>query len=281
MRSRRANGHPCAAPGALLAIFAILAGVPLVSAADEPAPASAPASGETEVRGAVADGPPPWLAVQEMDVQEAIEEVAADPALATERTERRLRWIGDGEEQVLEPPGWVKWIGELFGWIAAASRLLVWLLITLLVALLALYALRLAKSVDRKRGGETAAVPTHVRDLDIRPESLPDDIGAAAWALWERGERREAMSLLYRGLLSRLVHVHEVPIRDSSTEGDSLALAERHLPRARQGYVARLIRTWQHAVYGGNEPRGPEVRQLCEQFAAVLPTAETPAEVRA
>ena len=53
-------------------------------------------------------------------------------------------------------------------------------------------------------------------------------------ALWDRGDHRAALALLYRGLLSRLVHVHRVPIRDSSTEGDCLALAARCLTPRRQ-----------------------------------------------
>src|SRR4029079_6929748 len=72
--------------------------------------------------------------------------------------------------------------------------------------------------------------PTHVRDLDIRPESPTDDIGAAARQLWDRGEQRAALALLYRGMLSRLAHVHRVPIRDSSTEGDCVELASAQLP---------------------------------------------------
>ena len=82
-------------------------------------------------------------------------------------------------------------------------------------------------SARAPRGDDAFVAPTHVRDLDIRPESLPDDIGAAARALWDRGEHRAALALLYRGLLSRLAHVHRLPIRDSSTEGDCLALAAR------------------------------------------------------
>ena len=60
------------------------------------------------------------------------------------------------------------------------------------------------------RGAESAV--SHVRDLDVRPESLPDDVGAAAWALWQAGKVPAALSLLYRGALSRLIHRFEVPI---------------------------------------------------------------------
>src|SRR6185295_7845985 len=114
----------------------------------------------------------------------------------------------------------------------------------------------LVRARNRRRGGTAAIVfnpPTHVRDLDIRPETLPPDIGAAARALWDAGDRRAALALLYRGLLSRLIHVHRLPIRDSSTEGDCLELAARHLTDTRRQYAAALIRAWQRFVYGGEE----------------------------
>jgi hypothetical protein len=112
--------------------------------------------------------------------------------------------------------------------------------------------------------------PSHVRDLDIRPESLPDDVGAAALALWERGEQRAALALLYRGTLSRLVHVHAVPIRASSTEGECLALARQRVPAATGRYATQLVETWTGAVYGAQTPAGSVVQALCGEFAAAL-----------
>jgi hypothetical protein len=113
-------------------------------------------------------------------------------------------------------------------------------------------------------------MPTHVRDLDIRPESLPDDVGGAALELWERGEHRAALALLYRGVLSRLAHLHAVPIRDSTTEGDCLALAAIHLPAAAASYAERSIRVWQRAVYGNAEPTADEFHYLGTTFASAL-----------
>ena len=122
--------------------------------------------------------------------------------------------------------------------------------------------------------------PTHVQDLDIRPESLPPDIGAAARELWDRGEQRAALALLYRGLLSRLAHVYEVPIRDSSTEGDCLTLAARKLDAGRLDYATRLVRTWQRAIYGGLSIDDALVHELCAHFdihlAQPQPSAEPP-----
>jgi hypothetical protein len=109
-----------------------------------------------------------------------------------------------------------------------------------------------------------------VQDLDIRPGSLPDDIGSAAFALWNRGEVRAALALLYRGMLSRLAHAHGIPIRHSTTEGECLALAASHLRDDRTAYVSRVVSVWQCAVYGGNDPASDEVLGLCQGFGAAL-----------
>jgi hypothetical protein len=164
----------------------------------------------------------------------------------------------------------LEWLTGLFSWLASAGRLLLWVAGGLLVIVLIAYLTRFLSSRDSQLRRDRHVAPTHVGDLDIRPESLPDDIGAAAWTLWERGEQRAALSLLYRGLLSRLAHAHAVPIRDSSTEGECLALAQRHLSEQRSRYAAQLIRVWQRAVYGGLDPDAPTVRELCDHFSAAL-----------
>jgi hypothetical protein len=94
-------------------------------------------------------------------------------------------------------------------------------------------------------------------------------MGAAASRLWAGGERRAALALLYRGLLSRLVHVHQLPVRDSSTEGDCLALSARMGPDGRV-YAGRLIGLWQAAVYGHLEADAAAVYALCDGFSPAL-----------
>jgi hypothetical protein len=154
----------------------------------------------------------------------------------------------------------------------------VWVVGALLALGLAWLVFRMVKEVGQLGASQRLNVPTHVRDLDIRPESLPDDIGAAVLELWRRDEHRAALALLYRGLLSRLAHVHEVPIRDSSTEGDCLALAARHLAPERRDYVGRLIGVWQRAVYGGRDPATDEVEALAEGFDAALAAKSNPGD---
>jgi hypothetical protein len=120
----------------------------------------------------------------------------------------------------------------------------------------------------RSRG---ARLPSHVRELDIRPETLPADVGAAVRALWLAGDRRAALSLLYRGTLSRLVHSYDVAIGDASTEGDCVRLARAALPDERGDFVARLVGAWQLAVYGDRPLPSAQVLGLCDDFDRMLP----------
>lgn len=218
--------------------------------------------------------------VTEKEVAAALEQLKADPNLSRERKTRTLRWQSDEKPQERKPGSFARWIMGFFTWLAELSRALVWVLGALLALVLIWLGLRLLRTVGPMPPTDSVVMPTHVRDLDIRPESLPADIGATAFALWERAEHRSALALLYRGLLSRLVHSHRIPVRDSSTEGDCLELAARHLPVERREYVARLIGVWQRATYGGRDPETQDVQALCSQFDVALSPARD-AEVRA
>ena len=208
------------------------------------------------------------------EVDHAVEVVKADPNLATETKVRRLVW--DAEPNQRKPRDrklslrWARWLGDLFSWIAESSAVIVWVLLAGLAALLVVFIVRVFMRNPIAVRSRRFVAPTHVQDLDIRPESLPPDIGAAARVLWDRGEQRAALALLYRGLLSRLAHEHEVPIKDSSTEGDCLMLAARTLDAARVAYATRLIRVWQQAIYGGINVETAQVWELCAQFARHL-----------
>ena len=209
------------------------------------------------------------------EIARAVNRVKADPNLATERTIRTLKWQGNSNPPpTYDTPSSLAWLLELAAWLAQSARMLVWVAAALLVSLLAIYLFRLLRGRMAFDEATTHNIaPTHIQDLDIRPESLPNNIGAEARALWDRGQHRAALSLLYRGLLSRLVHVHNIPIRDSSTEGDTLGLAASRLKDRQGQYVARLIRVWQHAVYGGQQPQTESLYLLCDEFAAALDTA--------
>lgn len=255
----------------LLALLCSTGAIAAESATTQPGAAQTPA-----VQPAATQ---PATTLRLEDIERAMQALDADPNLGIERNVRMLRWISDGEPGPRERPGWARWLAGLFGWLASSARLLVWIACGLLVAMVAVLLVRLVRARGRDRAPGGAAAPTHVRDLDIRPESLPEDIGAAARQLWDAGEPRRALALLYRGLLSKLAHDHRAPVRESTTEGDCVALARRCLPEEASGYAMRLVNTWSSAVYGGLMPCTVEVHALCDGFGTALtvPVAAEPA----
>ena len=217
---------------------------------------------------------PALAALEETEILDALDEVSADPNISPERTIRTLKWLGDDDEpKEFKPAGWLTWLEGLFQWIGSASRLLMWIGIVFLLGLLAVFLKRAFSGIQPTTKSLAPDAPTHVRELDIRPESLPDDIGGAALTLWERNDHRAALALLYRGLLSRLVHAHGVPIRESTTEADCLSLAVPRLHADIAEYAKLLVRVWQHAVYGAREPAESDVRTLCSRFNQSFPLA--------
>jgi hypothetical protein len=231
----------------------------LITAAPLGAAGPAPGAGETTQRGP-----------DRAEVTRAIKIVEADPNLAPERTIQTLRWVTQSDPAPTNTHNSLEWLVQFMGWFAQSARILVWVAVALLAGLLVVFVLRLIQERSPAAKLSRKVIPTHVQDLDIRPESLPDNIGAVARSLWDSGEHRAALSLLYRGLLSRLVHVHNIPIRDSSTEGDTLQLTAARLGEDKRNYVTRLIRIWQHAVYGGQQPETGSLYVLCDEFAPAL-----------
>ncbi|MFG6414473.1 DUF4129 domain-containing protein [Roseateles sp. DC23W] len=222
---------------------------------------------------AAAAPPPAAPAMSASAVQAAASAVAADPLLPGKQTAKRLRLKQPDEKKKNKSDNNdARWWMDLLDNLSTGLRVAMWLVgAGLLVAVL----LRLRDWLRLRAGGPALAAlpPTHVGTLDIRPESLPDDIGAAARALGQRGEQRAALSLLYRGALSRLVHAHGVPIRAASTERECLALSALRLAPASQAFLADLVAGWQAVAYARRELPANALDALCQGFDAQLPVA--------
>ena len=222
-------------------------------------------------------------------VQQAASAVQTDPLLGGSHMERKLQFKSDDkpDEDDTKPgkPREPSWFDGFAVWLAESGRLLMWLLGAIAVVMLLVGARRWFFVHGGFAGRKPAVLPSHVRDLDIRPESLPDDIAGAARALWQRGEHRAALSLLYRGALSRLVHDHAVPIRAASTEGDCVTLARRVLAAEAGAFFEQLVQAWLLLVYGARTPDDAVVMSLCDGFDTRLPampkTAGSKAEAAA
>ena len=104
--------------------------------------------------------------------------------------------------------------------------------------------------------------------MDIRPESLPEDVAAAALALIGGGRMREALGLLYRGALSALVHRDRIEFAASDTEGDCLRRVAQRGQTDSARYFAQLVAAWQSAAYAGRPPERAPLEALCRAWPA-------------
>jgi len=120
------------------------------------------------------------------------------------------------------------------------------------------FAARLGLPRRRRR-----AAPAVLFGLEVAPESLPADVAGEAERLWAE-HPREALGLLYRALLSRLLHDFRLPLKGAHTEGEVLQLV-LHLNQAELGRFAQaLTRHWQNLAYGHRLPPESLKRGLCE-----------------
>jgi hypothetical protein len=210
-------------------------------------------------------------------VDRVAQDLREHPDLAGSRVERSLRFKKNEREpeKRTQDASAFRWIADFFSWMSNSARWLLWTLCAVIAAVLLVRLRAWWLARDGLDDSATRLAPTRVRDLDIRPESLPVDVGAAALALWRAGRMHEALSLLYRGALSRLVHGHGVAIQASSTEGDCLRLAGKVLSMSAMSYLEVLVTAWQQAVYADQPPRDEQMALLCATFDARLTARAT------
>jgi hypothetical protein len=202
--------------------------------------------------------------------QETIREVKEDPAFIVHTVIDRepqpwnLNW--DWLERLFRGlsfgggVGGGEFLGNLF-WISGAGivlGLLVWLI----------WKNRHAFMISGGGGGvapesQSARV---VMGMQVSPESLPDDVPAAAWHLWNLGRRQEALGLLYRGAISRVIEIGRVEIQESDTEGDCVRRVAEKGPEAHPDYFRGITGAWTRMAYAGLSPEDAEIESLCRSW---------------
>ena len=115
-----------------------------------------------------------------------------------------------------------------------------------------------------------ADAPSVLFGLQVSPLSLPEDIAGSAEQLWA-SQPREALGLLYRGLLSRLLHDFRLPLKSSNTENEVLQLINQLNQSRLSQFSRQLTRYWQSVAYGHQLPPGEAGQQLCNEWRALFP----------
>lgn len=243
---RRLAARRPAGVGALSAFFAaVLLGAGLLAAPD-PAWAAPEAQAQSRPR-------------------QVIDEVLADPVFGREIEE--MRWApkekpDEPKKPETKQPDWIKSLLQLVEFIGEMMRGLVWVLAALLAAGL-IYLLIRYHEHWLPRGRERPPPPDFLFGLDVRPQSLPADVAAAARAALAAGRIEEALSLLYRGALVALIHRLQVDFKAGDTENDCLQRVDRRLEPDANAYFRQLLDGWRQVAYGRSIPPAPALEGLC------------------
>ena len=197
---------------------------------------------------------------QEKDAKREIAEVLKAKEFGYQREVERwqLKKKADQEEAKVDTRGW-----EALGYaLAKAAEVLLWIGAAALVAYALWWAARMLP-----RGGaappEPYRPPAALFGMDLAPDTLPSDVAAAAAALAREGRLREALSLLYRGALSELVHKRGVQLLASHTEGEAVQLANLL-------YFSSLVEAWRACAYARRIPPAAEVERLATDYKAAF-----------
>jgi hypothetical protein len=204
---------------------------------------------------------PPAGFAQAKNPKAEIAEVLKAPEFPHEA--QALRWRSRNPQSEAKLPDGVNWRAVGYA-LAKAAEVAFWVIAGAALVYALWWAARMLPG-SRAPQAEPYRPPPALFGMDLAPQNLPDDVAAAAAALAREGKLREALSLLYRGALSDLVHRRGVELLASHTEAEVLSLS----PQESRNYLKELIDSWRRCAYANRMLPAPEVERLALEYKAL------------
>jgi hypothetical protein len=199
------------------------------------------------------------------NAREQIDAVMQLDAFSQVRTVSYWQPKKNNDDEPENPFAISKYLQVLF---ANVTKALLWVAVVILLLLGFVYRQKILAMLKPLQQKTVLQPPPDVLfGMDIRPESLPDDIGLTSRRLWDAGQQREALSLLYRAALMRLTRHDHLQVHDSHTEGDILSMARPQLGGQRFAWLTAVTRAWQEIAYAHRIPPNERVYPLFDDWA--------------
>jgi hypothetical protein len=214
--------------------------------------------------------------------RDSIKAILDQPPFKNKETVTRYRF---GEEQTTtetaddsQTPEWLKALLKLFdsqrfGSLTTLIEAMLWGTVIVGIGLLIWYYRDWLHAFVSRRPAldqKTARpLPQQAFGLDLNRETLPADIATSAERLWQSNPR-EALGLLYRALLSHLLHDFNIALKAADTEGQVLARVEHLQQPALLAFSKNLTGHWQNMAYGHRLPPAHLQQELCDGWRALF-----------
>ena len=92
-------------------------------------------------------------------------------------------------------------------------------------------------------------------------------------SFWHDGQHRDALGLLYRATLSRLIDQHALAFKASHTEAECATLVKARGISTLSSYFSGLTRVWCHLAYGHELPAIEAMQELCDGWSEEMTDA--------
>jgi len=102
---------------------------------------------------------------------------------------------------------------------------------------------------------------------EISADNLPPDVPREALKLWHAGQKRKALSLLYRASVFAAVTRYGVRLPPSATEGACIQAVHQQTDKPQAAFFRKIVTAWIWCAYGSHAPDDATVVQLCGEWS--------------
>lgn len=237
-----------------------------------------------------ADEPASQKPLNTQSANQSIKTLLQQPPFKNPETVTRYRFGEDKSADKNKPtsearlPAWLEALlknldSDSFKHIAKGLEVLLWGLLTVGLALVLWRYRDWLHAFVSRRGPRKAKparpAPSQLFGLELGADTLPEDVAGTAELLWAT-QPREALGLLYRGLLNRLLHDFNLPLKNADTEAQVRERIRQLQQPSLLAFSDELTRHWQNLAYGHRLPPAMAQQQLCTAWRALFGSGATP-----
>jgi len=180
------------------------------------------------------------------------------------------RWVAKKQDEPQVDRTRLEFLDSFGKFMVAAAPVIKWIFIVGFVGWLLwlLWTHRDLVSEMSTESDHTATAPPTILTPPKEPP-LPPDAAAAALDHWSRGERRMALSILYRATVQILEDRHGLVLAKGSTEGQCLRALSRRTGPVKDA-AEPVVRAWTAAAWADRWPDDESFRNLVSNWRSHL-----------